>query len=386
MRDPVILRLVTGSGRAGTARLILCALVAVFMAATGAATADAKPHHHHHGHGKGKVPAQFFGVSAEHPDSEDFVGMGKAGFGTYRVVINWFQVQEKSPNEWNWTEPDKAILGALENGLRPVPVVFGTPNFVHDFTPQNLWPPVDAEDLGYWQQFMRALADRYGQGGEFFDLHPELDELPVRTWILWNEENVVFNWNPKPNPRQYAQLVKHADIGLTQGDPKAKVALGGMFGYPGGKDSIHAAPFLKRFYKVANIKKHFDEVNVHPYGRNLADVKKQITALRSVMKKAGDRKAGIFVGEIGWASSGPRRSDLVVGRKGQAKTIRKVMTFLLRKRRAWRIGGVLLYAWRDFPAGEIGCLWCPGAGLVKQDRSPKPSLRTVKKLIRSHVR
>lgn len=372
-----------GSGRAGLARLLLCALIAMPVAATAAATANAKPNRHHD---KGAVPAEFFGISAEHPDQGDFVGMGKAGFGTFRVPVNWFQVQETSPHEWDWTGPDSQVRYALENGLRPVPVVYGTPGFVHDFTPQSLWPPADAEDLGYWQAFIRALADRYGQGGEFFDLNPGVAELPIRTYIVWNEQNVVSNWNPSPDPRQYAEVVKYADRGLAQGDPKAKLALGGMFGYPRDKRSMDAVPFLEKLYEVRGIAKHFEEVNVHPYGRDLAAVKTQITALRSVMKKAGDRNAGIFLGEIGWASSGPPRSDLVLGRKGQAKTIRKVVTFLIGKRKRWHIGGVLLYAWRDFPAGETDCQWCPGAGLVEQDRSPKPSLKTVKDLIRSHVR
>ena len=144
-------------------------------------------------------------------------------------------------------------------------------------------------------------------------------------------------------------------------------------------------PLIVLLFK--GIKRHFEAINVHPYGHGgIPDVKRQISALRSVARKAGDRKVGTYIGEIGWASSGPKRSDLVVGKKGQAKILKKALDLLLKKRNAWNVDGVLIYVSRDFPADEIGCDWCPGAGLVKQNRKPKPALRAVSKLIRAHVK
>jgi len=40
-------------------------------------------------------------------------------------------------------------------------------------------------------------------------------------------------------------------------------------------------------------------------GPDVASVKTQVTDLRSVMGKAGDGKAEIYLGELGWASTGP---------------------------------------------------------------------------------
>ena len=156
---------------------------------------------------------------------------------------------------------------------------------------------------------------------------------------------------------------------------------------PAATLSVDAPKYLRDFYKVKGIAKHFEAVNVHPYGHGgLPDVKKQITDLRAVAKQAGDRKVGTYIGEIGWASSGPKRSDLVVGKKGQARILKKTFQLLIKKRKAWKVDGVLIYAWRDFPSGEIGCDWCPGAGLVTQNRKPKPALRAIQQLIRSHVK
>ncbi len=333
-----------------------------------------------------KVSADFFGISAEIPVAGDFDGMGNAGFGSYRVPILWSSIQQTSDGEYDWTLPDSEIRHATENGMRPVPVVFGTPSFVHEFTPQNLYPPTSREDLGEWQDFTEALVVRYGPGGTFFEENPEIEELPVKDWIIWNEQNVEWNWRPKPDPREYAKVVERADAGISAVDPDAKLVLGGMFGYPGGTHSVWAAKYLRAFYRVKGVEKHFDSVNVHPYGRDLATVKVQIKKLRSVMRKARDRKAGIYIGEIGWSSAGPKRNELVVGSTGQAETLKKALKFLVKKRRAWKIGGVLIYAWRDFPAGLIGCEWCPGAGLVKESGEPKPALLSVMNVIGSSVR
>jgi hypothetical protein len=382
--------------RAGSTRHVLAVLVALIAIAiaipTAGADANHRPSHNNHSHkhkgkNKGKVPADFFGISAQHPDHGDFVGMGKAGFGTYRASINWAAVQPTRDGAYNWAQPDAEIRSATENGLRPVPVVYGMPSFIHAPSPQNLYPPVSDADLSEWQDFTEAVAARYGPGGTFFDSNPGVDDLPVKTWIIWNEQNVEFNWRPKPDAAQYAELVERADAGISAVDPKADLVLGGMFGYPGGDLSVDAPKYLRDFYKVKGIKRHFEAVNVHPYGHGgLPDVKKQITDLRRVAKRAGDGKTGTYIGEIGWASSGPKRSDLVVGKKGQAKILKRTLQLLIKKRKSWKVDGVLIYAWRDFPSGEIGCDWCSGAGLVKQNRKPKPSLRAVQKLIRSHVK
>ena len=41
-----------------------------------------------------------------------------------------------------------------------------------------------------------------------------------------------------------------------------------------------------------------------------------------------------------------------------------------------------MYAWKDFAGGQLACLWCPHAGLVKKHGKAKPALHAVKKVIR----
>jgi hypothetical protein len=332
--------------------------------------------------GAAKAPRDFFGIFAEGPSDKDFPGMGNAGFGSNRVPVNWAAVQAKRKGPYNWAQPDRGVYQSAKNGMRPALVVYGTPGFVHRATGKGLYGPESKSDLKAWRKFSEAVARRYSRNGDFFDAHPEIDRLPVKVWIAWNEQNSKNNWVPKPDPRAYGKLVKAFDQGISKVDPKARIALGGMYGFPRDPKSMKAAKFLRKLYKVRGIAKHFDAINAHPYGSGVRDVKKQVNDLRSVARKAGDRNVGLLVGELGWASKGPKRSESVVGKKGQANRLRDGLQLLVRKRNAWNVLGAYVYTWRDTPPGRLACNWCPWSGLVTKKSKPKPALRAVKKVIK----
>ncbi len=329
-----------------------------------------------------KAPRDFFGIFAENPARKDFRGMGDAGFGTNRVPVNWAAVQKTRGGSYDWSQPDRGVYYSAKNGMRPALVVYGTPKFVHKPTGKGLYGPESKADLSAWRKFAEALARRYSPNGDFFDATPGIDRLPVKTWVAWNEQNSKNNWVPKADPRAYGRLVKSFDKGISKVDPKAKIALGGMYGYPRDPKSMKATKFLKKLYKVKGIAKHFNAINAHPYGAGVHDVKKQVKQLRSVARKAGDRNVGLLVGELGWASKGPKRSESVVGKKGQANRLRDGLQLLTKKRNRWNVLGVYVYSWRDFPSGQLACNWCPWSGLVTKKSKPKPALRAVKKAIK----
>lgn len=94
-------------------------------------------------------------------------------------------------------------------------------------------------------------------------------------------------------------------------------------------------------------------------------------------KSFGDRRVGLWITEIGWASGGPRQEPYVNGDAGQARLLEKAYDDLLRKRRAFRLRGVFWYSWRDKDGGDHGgdriCAWCGHAGLRNADGSAKPA-------------
>lgn len=353
--------------------LVLAALAALLALALTAPSADAKT----------KVPGDFFGISATLPSEDDYAGMGNAGFGAFRFDINWAAVQQTRNGGFDWSGTDATVRLAAGNGMQPTPLLLGTPRFVKA-NAEGLYPPTNSSaNKASWKRFLEAAAERYGRAGEFWAENPDVPELPVRQWLIWNEQNARAFWKPKPNPRDYATLVKISDQAISAVDPRAKIVLGGMFGYPRDERSYSAVDFLRRFYQRPGIEKHFDSIGVHPYGAGVGTVRTQVLEARRAARKAGDGNVGILVGEIGWASTGPKSSEEVVGAKGQAKRLRSGLELLVKKRRAWNIDGAVVYVWRDFPAEFTACLWCPFAGLLEEGGSSKPALSAVRGVIRS---
>jgi hypothetical protein len=324
------------------------------------------------------VPPRFFGVYAESPAAGEFEAMASAGFRTYRLPINWARVQPTRDGGYEFSRIDHQITALTQAGMRPLPVVYGTPSFVHAHTGDPgervaLHPPVRRADLVEWRRFNAALARRYGPHGVLARDPTLAAYRPVRSWIIWNEQNAPFYWQPRPDPRQYARLVKFAHAGLTRVHRRAEVVLGGMFGYPLATVSIEAARYLRQLYRVRRIKRRFDAVNVHPYAANAALAIEQIRNARSVMKRAGDGRTPIIVGEIGWSS-------LSFGQDGQARRHGRFLRRVLARRHRWRIEAALIYVWRDIDT-SASCFWCPTAGLVGADGAPKQALTRISEII-----
>lgn len=329
-----------------------------------------------------KVGHGFFGATAVDPTNDDYAGMVQTGFGISRFELSWRAIQQTRKGGYEWGYADARMAQIAFAGMKPSLVIYGTPRFVRK-SPSGFFPPTNSkENLRSWREFVTAAVKRYGPDGDFWNANPGLTESPVRQWLIWNEQNARAFWRPRPNPRDYAKLVKVADGAIGAIDPRAEVVLGGMYGYPKDHRSKSAVAFLRGFYRVKGIEKHFDTINVHPYGSGVGAVRKQITQARGAARRAGDKGVDILVGEMGWASSGPSKSDEVVGAKGQANNLRNGLKMLVRNQRKWNISGVYVYVWRDFTL-PTSCLWCPGAGLLEVDGSAKPALKAVRKVIKA---
>jgi hypothetical protein len=101
-----------------------------------------------------------------------------------------------------------------------------------------------------------------------------------------------------------------------------------------------------------------------------------------VVKQAGDRDAGLWVSEIGWAAGGPKSNPYVKGLDGQARILTRALSTYQRKRRSLRLRGVFWYSWRDKKGGDTICEWCGHAGLRAKNGSEKPAWRAFIRLAR----
>lgn len=317
-----------------------------------------------------RAPRDFFGVSAVDPAANDFNRMGKGRVGTYRLLLNWASVQPEEGQAYDWSGPDAEIAAAARNGIQLLPYLYGSPAFAAA-TPQT--PPLgSAAARTGWQAFVAAAVRRYGPGGEFWRLNPQIPPRAVKWWQVWNEMNASAFYTG-PSPQGYADLLHITRTAIKGVHPRAKLVLGGMYGYPNGDGSIHSQDFLKRLYEIKSVKKDSDAIAMHPYGGTIRLMRFQIKQARRIMNREGDRKAAIFVSEIGWSTDGPPGWPIVTSHGGQAKKLRQAFEMLLENRKRWKIERVVWFAWRDFDADV--CQWCSDAGLITRTGDPKPAWR-----------
>ena len=281
--------------------------------------------------------------------------MAEGGADVLRFPIEWARV-EPSPGVYDWGEIDAIVGGAAAAGIEPLPFVWSTPAWVNA---QKSRPPLDdAAEKRAWRDFLAALGARYGS--------------VVDRWQIWNEGNFKRYWKPEPSPRDYAELLRLSASALRAADPGGEILTGGVAPV---KRGMLPWRFLERLYRVPRVERWFDTVAVHPYSPELFGVEFQIRQALDEVEAAGDRRAGIRITELGWASAGPAADPMNKGLEGQARMLRRSYRLLARKRRAWRIEGVDWHSFQDVPpeSGAPVCSFCPGSGLVTAAREPKPA-------------
>ena len=337
--------------------LALAAVLATGLAVAGSASAQAPG---------------FFGVAPQSGvgtlEEEDFTLMEEAGVGSLRFLANRPSLT-LADGTVNTGVLDHAIGNAAARGIKSLPVLFERP------------APTTTAQRRALAGFAGELAARYGPGGDYWDgdfelQHPGATALPVLSWQVLNEQNGRAYYGRKPSPKAYAKTLRMTARAIKSVHPGAEIVLGGMFGTPSRKGSMTSWKFLDRLYRVKRIKREFGTVAIHPYGRNLKQIRLQVERIRKVMRRNRDRKSRVRVTELGWGSRAGGHS-LNKGLQGQARMLRKAFGMLAGNRGRWRISGVHWFSWQD---GEVGCPFCPTAGLLRDDRSTKPSFNAFRSL------
>jgi GH35 family endo-1,4-beta-xylanase len=326
------------------------------------------------------VHSEFFGIiQGIRLDQQDFETMEETGVRSNRFLLLWGSVQ---PNRgsFKWGPADALVGAFASHGIRAVPFVWGSPPWVAS---SNAHPPLDGlEDVQAWQEFLEAAVARYGRGGIYWAKEyrqrygADAKPLPVQSWQIWNEPNLSKYFAPSPSVEQYAQLLQVSHAAIKSKDPEARIVLAGMPGF----GDVDAWDFLDNLYSVAELKGAFDAVALHPYAPNLDQLRLEIERLRAVMEKHGDRGTPLWVTELGWGSAPPDRFGLNKGLAGQEKLLKGSFRLILRHRKAWNVGRVFWFDWRDpIDPEAVKCSFCASAGLLKSNRSPKPAYHAFKR-------
>jgi hypothetical protein len=327
----------------------------------------------------------FFGIAqgAQTMAPHDFRKMRSAGVGSFRFNVNWAAIQPRRSMH-NWDHVDQVMGAAASHGMRPLPVLITSPRWV---ARKPLRPPVGSKrKVKAWRAFVTDMARRYGPHGKYWrngyrQAHPGEKPKPVKAWQIWNEPNLHKFFATKHPVKAYATLVKSAHKAIGRVGHHAKIVLAGM---PGTVKPT-AWGFLDHLYRKKGIKRSFGAAALHPYVPSIPDIRYEIRKMRHVMAKHHDRRAGLWLTEVGWGSARPTRSKpLNKGRHGQKRMLQRSFKLALHHRRRWRIQSLYWFDFRDPPKNTGGCSFCDSAGLLKHHGRAKPAFRAYKHIARSH--
>jgi hypothetical protein len=349
--------------RVRTTKLTVLALLALALA--GAASAQAR------------LPRDFFGVVPQASLSDaDTKRMRAGGLDVVRTPVFWQSVQPSPRSDYDWSGVDETVAVTARSGLDLLPFLYGTPGWLGR---QTRMPIDSARQRREWAAFLRAAVERYGPGGEFWLEHSRssgdfVPPRPIRRWQIWNEPNFFYFATPA-SPARYARLVRLSHQAIARTDPRAEVILGGLFGNPKERPprAMDATDFLDRLYAVRGIKQSFDGVALHPYAADAGELRRLTEAVRQVTVRNRDRRAGLYLTEIGWGSQrNPRRVAFEVGLGEQARELRRAYGYLIGRRGRLNLKQVHWFSWKD---SRGACNFCDSVGLFRggQRFKPKPA-------------
>jgi hypothetical protein len=324
------------------------------------------------------VRSEFYGISQTATlDDQDMQGMRAARVRADRFLLNWGAIEPRQ-GVFTWGSTDRFIGRLSSQGIRAFPSVWGNPPWLAG---SSSTPPVGGTKAQQrWRNFLKALVGRYGPHGTYWTTHyherfgASALELPVTSWQIWNEPNLKKYFAPYPSPGQYARLLQISYPSIKSIHPAAQVSLAGM---PGFAD-VTAWDFLKKLYSYPGIKGYFDAVALHPYSPGINTVKSAIQRVRTVMNGHGDAATPLWISEIAWGSAPPDQIGINKGPTGQAKLLRRAFKLILANRAAWKVEHLFWYHWRDPRVSQASCSFCASAGLLKFNRTAKPSLSAFK--------
>lgn len=328
------------------------------------------------------APKGFFGIGPQSTLSdEDAEYMKAGGIESVRWPVSWAAIQPTAKSGYDWSSFDETVAVAARHGLQVLPFLLSTPRWIA--TKPTTLPINSGRARRAWTEFLEAAVERYGPGGEFWDLHapgsgyqPAIRRpLPIRSWQIWNEANFFYFAYPA-SPQRYAKLVKISSPAIKSVDPSAKVILTGLFGKPTatGARGMAAAKFLEIFYRTPGIKSYFDGIALHPYAVDTETLEELVEALHEVTVANHDR-VPLYITEMGWGS----QNDFNVvafeqGIQGQVEELKGAYGYLLKNRSRLDLKQVYWFSWRDL-AGS--CSFCDSVGFFRAGSRlhPKPAWR-----------
>lgn len=243
---------------------------------------------------------RFFGVVYDRDVStapaavqdQQFALMRTTGVRTVRRVFSWAAIQPTQGQPPDFSDTDALVERAARNDIEILPIVMYAPAWARIDPEDDASPPRDNSD---YTAFLDALVARYGPNGTFWSEHAGVPKRPLRTWQVWNEPQLRYQWAEPGWQHGYGKLLRAAHAALEKDDPGCKVVLAGFTNF--------AWTALQSLYSKGHIKGEFDIAALHPYTGSAARVVKAAQLFHAVLKKHGDGRKPLWITELAWPAS-----------------------------------------------------------------------------------
>jgi hypothetical protein len=320
----------------------------------------------------GDAPPGFIGVYSEDLTATDAgataAAQHGAGVQTVRLPFMWSSI-EVAPGVYDFAHYDAVVRAAAAAGMTVLPTLLDAPSFRSARPPgtTRISPPTLPADLGV---FAVVLVQRYGAGGTFWALHPDLSPAPIRAWQVWNEPNLPFFWAGDPDPAGYAALLKATAAAIRAADPGAEVVSAGL---PDSDVGMPFEEYLAGLY-AAGWRSAFDSFAIHAYSPSATGTLEFVRYVRQLIDAYGDATKPIWITEFGWATDGPVTA-FTTDEDNQARLVGDAVRGLIADRASLGLRGLVYFDWRDhalLPGQDDQ--WPYHTGLLRAGGGAKPAL------------
>jgi len=263
----------------------------------------------------------------------------------------WWNVLEPREGEFDWSFSDQLLDLYEEKDLQIFPILCYSSAWARG----NGYAPANEMEWRQFANFTYEAVNRYKDR--------------IKYWEIWNEPNILPFWRPEPKVENYVRLLKEAYVAAKRADPDCVIV---------GMCTAGFAPeYIERAYQLG-AKDYFDVLSCHYYhtGAPEESIKRDLQNLRALMTRYGDGHKKVWITEMGVTSHPNRRHG--VSEEQQASLLVRNHTTLHGSGFVERVFWFCLVDWTDNPEDER---WDSYLGLVRHDRTEKPSYVAYKTLI-----
>jgi hypothetical protein len=141
----------------------------------------------------GEVSISPYGICEHQLEQKDAIKISEAGIKWLRKDFYWDEI-EPSQGCFDFSKYDKIVTRAEAYGIELLPILdycarwaTSDPNGPSDIDADK-YPP---KEMSYYKKFVYETVKHFKS-----DIH---------CWEIWNEENSVIFWKPKPDPVKYVE-------------------------------------------------------------------------------------------------------------------------------------------------------------------------------------